>query len=267
VTATGGLSATANDLMPGDVSIVETSASPNLEPWLIAQVQFVLGQTQIGATPLVPEIALRLGSESILLWDRIEQAFDAAQVGPPYWAFAWAGGQALARYLLDNPGIVTGRRVLDLASGSGIAGLAAKKAGAAHVINNDVDQLAAIAIALNAQLNALSVEVNTGDLLAVDVVFNVANVDVVLVGDGFYDHALSPRVMTFVQRCRRAGALVLIGDPGRMDLPIEQLTKICDYAVPVTKGNQYTAAAEPGEEKDLRRAAVWSLNLGELRGK
>jgi predicted nicotinamide N-methyase len=246
--------------MPGDAHMVESLHSEHLEPWLASLVTFVLDQTKIGATPFVPEIPLRLGSDSVSLWDRIEREIDATFARPPYWAFAWAGGQALARYVLDNPDRVAGSRVLDLASGSGIGGLAAKKAGAAHVIANDVDYLATIAIALNAELNDVSVEVSATDLLNPDTTFDVANVDVVLVGDGFYDHGLSPRILNFVHRCRAAGALVLIGDPGRADLPTELLVKVRDYLVPVTKDRQYTAATAQGDEHDLRRATVWALN-------
>jgi predicted nicotinamide N-methyase len=247
--------------MPGDAHMVESLHSEHLEPWLASLVTFVLDQTKIGATPFVPEIPLRLGSESVSLWDRIEREIDATFARPPYWAFAWAGGQALARYVLDSPARVAGRRVLDLASGSGIGGLAAKKAGAAHVIANDVDYLATIAIALNAELNNVSVEVSATDLLNSDTTFDVANVDVVLVGDGFYDHGLSPRILNFVHRCRAAGALVLIGDPGRADLPTELLVRVCDYVVPVTKDRQYTAAAGHGDEHDLRRATVWTPSV------
>jgi len=221
-------------------------------------VHFVRSNTAIEVPPLVPEIRLHLATEVTPIWQATEQILARNGLPPPFWAFAWAGGQALARYVLDNPDRVAGRRVLDLASGSGIGGLAAKKAGAAHVIANDVDYLATIAIALNAELNDVCVEVSATDLLSPDTTFDVANVDVVLVGDGFYDHGLSPRIVSFVHQCRAAGALVLIGDPGRADLPTELLVRVCDYVVPVTKDRQYTAAAGHGDEHDLRRATVWT---------
>jgi predicted nicotinamide N-methyase len=247
--------------MLGDGRILDGLARRQLEPWLIAIVKFLLANTQVSVTPLVPEIALRLGTESVSLWDRVEREFDRTQAGPPYWAFAWAGGQALARHLLDNPDIVSGRRVLDLASGSGVAGIAAKKAGAARVIANDVDYLATIAIALNAEANDVVVEANATDLLTEDTAFDLSSIDVVLIGDGFYDCKLSPRILSFAMRCRAVGSVVLIGDPGRADLPIDRLARVRDYVVPVTKGRQYTAVAGVCDDHDLRRVTVWMLNF------
>jgi predicted nicotinamide N-methyase len=232
-----------------------------LEPWLLTIVKFVLAHTREGTTRYLPEITLRLGTDSVALWDKIERELNIAGAGPPYWAFAWAGGQALARHLLDNPQIVAGRRVLDLASGSGLVGIAAIKAGAAHAIANDIDCLAAVVFSLNAEANNFIVDANATDLLGEESGFDPTSIDVVLVGDGFYDHSLSPRIFKFVKRCRAAGCLVLVGDPGRADLPIQQLTKVHDYFVPVTRDCQHTAA-ETGddEDQDIRRATVWMLD-------
>jgi predicted nicotinamide N-methyase len=246
--------------MPEDSRILDSLAQGQVEPWLIGIVKFVLANTQAGTTPYLPEIVLRLGVDSVSLWDKIEREVNDPRAGPPYWAFAWAGGQALARHLLDNPQVVAGRRVLDLASGSGLVGIAAMKAGAARAIANDIDCLAAVAIALNAEANDVSVEANAIDLLIEGGTFDPANVDVVLVGDGFYDHNLSPRIFRFVQRCRAVGCLVLVGDPGREDLPVQQLARVHDYLVPVTQDCQHTAAATgQDEDYDIRRATVWML--------
>jgi predicted nicotinamide N-methyase len=251
--------------MSDDSRILDSLAQGTLEPWLIAVVKFVLSHTQSSATTYVPEIVLRLGVDSVSLWDQIERELNNSGAGPPYWAFAWAGGQALARHLLDNPALVAGRRVLDLASGSGLVGIAAKKAGAAHVIANDIDCLAAVAIALNAEANEVVIEANATDLLVEGGAFDPKSIDVVLVGDGFYDHNLSPRILRFVQRCRAAGCEVLVGDPGRADLPIQQLRKVGEHLVPVTHDCQHTAA-ETGHEQDhdIRRAAVWRLESSRI---
>jgi predicted nicotinamide N-methyase len=248
--------------MATDSRILDSLAQGHLEPWLVTIVTFVVTHTHASRTPYLPEIVLRLGTESVSLWDKIERELKIQSAGPPFWAFAWAGGQALARHLLDNPQIVAGRRVLDVAAGSGLIGIAAMKAGAAHAIANDIDYLAAVAIALNAEANDVRVEANATDLLDDNGIFDPSSVDVVLVGDGFYDHNLSPRILRFVQRCRAAGCLVLVGDPGREDLPIKQLRRVRDYLVPVTQDCQHSAAVTGGsEDHDIRRATVWQLEL------
>src|SRR5262249_7491208 len=150
------------------------SADESLPRWLLATVDFVNENTHPTRMPLVPEIQLRLAPDSILLWDKIERSFTGSRVGAPYWAFAWAGGQALARYILDNPDLVAGRRVLDIASGSGLVAIAAAKAGAKHVIANDVDLLAVVALSINADLNACQIEASAVDLLAEDCAFDPA---------------------------------------------------------------------------------------------
>jgi predicted nicotinamide N-methyase len=243
-----------------DSLILDSLRQRDVQPWLITAVEFVLAHTQAGTTPLLPEIVLRLGTDSISLWDKIERELDSPTAGPPYWAFAWAGGQALARHLLDNKQLVAERRVLDVASGSGLIGVAAAKAGAARVVANDIDTLATIAIALNAEANDVNVEVTAADLLGDEAAFDPSGVDIVLIGDGFYDHALSPRMLRFAQRCRSVGCTVLVGDPGRADLPIQQLMKVSEYLVPVTRDCQHSAAAVgDAEDHDIRRATVWTL--------
>jgi predicted nicotinamide N-methyase len=237
----------------------EPQDAADLSPWLLAMAEFVLAETTPTRLPHVPEITLRLARESVPLWDKIERNRDL-RGGPPYWAFAWAAGLALARHVIDHPQLVAGRRVLDLASGSGLIGIAAAQSGAAHVIANDVDPLAVIAISLNADANSVVLEASAADLLPPDSGFDPRGVDVVLVGDVFYDHDLAGRAVTFLERCHAAGCLVLIGDPGRADLPTDRIAKISDQTVPVTRNCQNVAAAGPnGADYDFRPAAVWTL--------
>jgi predicted nicotinamide N-methyase len=175
--------------------------------------------------PFVPEIRLHLADDAIVLRARLE-----AQVGSgltPFWANAWAGGQALARYVLDHPQVVAGRRVLDVASGSGLVAIAAAKAGAAEVTANDIDPYALAAIAMNATANAVTVAVNEGDLLDGD----GGDADVILVGDAFYDPELAARMLGFLRRAATRDARFLVGDPGRGHLPRRWLTVLTSYLV------------------------------------
>jgi predicted nicotinamide N-methyase len=238
---------------------IETPAHDALEPWLVAMAEFVHAQTRPIVLPYVPEITLRLAVESVPLWTKIERDLKL-RGGPPYWAFAWAGGLALARHLVDHPELTAGRRVLDFAAGSGLAAIAAAKSGAAHVIANDIDPLSVIAISLNAEANGVAVTASVVDLLAADSDFDPGSVDVVLVGDVFYERDLAARAFAFLARCRAAGCRVLIGDPGRVDLPVDRLTKVSGQAVPVARDCQYFAAPTgQTADYDLRAAAVWTL--------
>ena len=163
--------------------------------------------------PLVPEIRLHLAADAIILWARMEA--EAGQtLSQPFWASAWLGGQALARFVLDHPDVVAGRRVLDLAAGSGVASIAARLAGAAAVTANDVDPNAIAAIELNATANAVEIAVSCESVLDREVDF-----DVVLAGDVFYNTPMAQAVMAFLDRASAGGADVLIGDPGRADMP------------------------------------------------
>jgi predicted nicotinamide N-methyase len=239
---------------------LDVPVQQDLAPWVIAMVNFIDAETRLVPLPYVPEITLRLAVESVPLWDKIERELKL-RGGPPYWAFAWAGGLALARHLVDHPSLVNGRRVLDFAAGSGLAAIAAAKGGAAHVLASDIDPLAVIAISLNAQANGVEVEANANDLLSPDSTFDPADVDVVLVGDVFYERSLAARSMAFLERCRAAGCVVLIGDPGRAELPLDRLTKISSQAVSVTRDCQYLAAPSGKDgPADLRAAAVWTLD-------
>jgi predicted nicotinamide N-methyase len=176
--------------------------------------------TRLGAPPYVPEVRLYLAEEVFGLWERSGAL--------PYWAFAWAGGLGLARHVLDHPGIVRGRTVLDVASGSGLVAIAAALAGAAQVTASDVDPAAVAAIALNAAANGVAVRV-AGDVL--DGCGEGAQV--VLAGDVFYEAPMAARVRPFLERAAGRGADVLVGDPGRAYLPGTGLTRVAAYRVPV----------------------------------
>jgi predicted nicotinamide N-methyase len=184
---------------------------------------FVLQHTHPQPVPLVPEVTLHGADDVIALWEATDEH------APPFWAFPWAGGQALARYLLDHPETVTGRRVLDLAAGSGLVAIAARLAGAADVTANDIDTLSTAAIPLNAHLNHVTLTITTGDLLggAAD------GYDVVLAGDVFYDRDMAHRVLPFLRAAADHGATVLVGDPQRAHLPHHEFTVLATYDVPV----------------------------------
>src|SRR5690606_28288446 len=158
---------------------------------------------------------------------------------PPFWAFAWAGGQALARYLLDHPEEVAERRVLDLASGSGLVAIAAARSDAADVRAFDVDPLAVSAIDLNAQANGVTVTAVCADVLD-DHVTEIGEVDVITAGDVFYSQAMSQRVLRFLKRASRAGVAALVGAPGRAYFPTGVFEHVASYEVPVTRALEST---------------------------
>lgn len=178
--------------------------------------------------PLAPEVRLFLAEDAILLWARLE-AEAGRRLPPPFWASAWLGGQALARYVLDNPTVVTDRRVLDLASGSGLVAIAAAIAGAGEVDANDVDPYAIAAIEMNAQVNDVAIQPRWADLLDGD----GAGADVVLAGDILYSPGLAERALPFLARAAERGALVLVGDPDRGHLPHDWLETVASYPVPM----------------------------------
>lgn len=191
---------------------------------------FVRSACRLGPVPQVAEIRLHLADDVIGLWQRAEDEFTADQP-PPFWAFAWPGGQALARYVLDHPGLVAGRSVLDLGSGSGLVAIAAAKAGAATVIASEVDPLAVAAIGLNARANGVPAAV-TGDVLDGD----GAGADVVLAGDVWYSRPLAERVLGFLDRAVAGGASVLAGDIGRAFLPRDRFRVLDASDIPVMAG-------------------------------
>jgi predicted nicotinamide N-methyase len=192
---------------------------------------FITAHTRLQATPFVPEVRLHLADDAIKLWERME-ALAGAQCPPPFWAFPWAGGQALARYVLDNPASVAGTRVFDLGAGSGLVAIAAALAGADVITANDVDPYAAAAIELNSAANGVDVDIDIGDRLHGD----DPAADVVLAGDVFYDRDLAERTRQFMARARARGAVVLVGDPGRAHLPRSGFVEFARYDVPVAPG-------------------------------
>jgi predicted nicotinamide N-methyase len=209
--------------------------------------RFIADNTRLRPVPLVPEIALHVADEAVPLWSKTEEELGEAGLPPPFWAFAWAGGQALARYVLDHPACVAGKRVIDLASGSGLVAIAAMKAGAAEVLAADIDAFAARAIALNARVNGVALRVTTDDLLAAA---DPVAAETVLAGDIFYEKDTAARALAFLRRQQAAGAQVLVGDPGRSYLPKPQLVELAHYAVPVTREL---------EDSEIKRTVVWAL--------
>jgi len=218
---------------------------------VLTPVEFVRVNTRLGAAPYLPEIRLHLADEPFALWEQTERALDRVGLPPPFWAFAWAGGQALARYILDHPETVSGRTVLDLGSGSGLVAIAAARAGAAAVTAAEIDPLANAAIQLNAQANGVTIAAAGADLLATGPTqVGPPDGDVVLAGDVFYAKPLADRVLPFLDRASAHGGQVLIGDPGRSYLPRSRFHPLASYDVPVIRALE-DAARKP--------AAVWRL--------
>ena len=182
--------------------------------------------TRLAPAPFVPEVVLHQADDAIALWELAEA--DGAEQPPPFWAFAWAGGQALARHVLDRPELVAGRHVLDLATGSGLVAVAAARAGAHPVTANDIDPLSLAAAAANAEANGVDVRTVEADLLDTDDRYGV-----VLAGDVFYSREMAGRVLPFLRRSAGRGSLVLVGDPGRAYLPVDAMRKVASYDVPV----------------------------------
>jgi predicted nicotinamide N-methyase len=194
-------------------------------------LRFVREKTAVGHPPLVPEIALYLATEVTPLWQATEDSLARGSVPPPFWAFAWAGGQALARYILDHRELVAGRSVLDIGSGSGIVAIAAAMAGAVSVTAAEIDPFAAAAIGLNAPLNGVTVSIETRDLLDRAIV----GWGVVLAGDICYEEPMSSRAVALQRRIAARGRLALLGDPGRAYLPREGLVELARYLVPTSR--------------------------------
>jgi predicted nicotinamide N-methyase len=206
---------------------------------------FILAQTRLLPVPHAPEISLHVAQEATELWQKTEEELAVIGLPPPFWAFAWAGGQALARHLLDEPELVAGKTVLDFASGSGLVAIAAAKAGAAEVTACDIDAFATEAIAINAQANSVAVTVVLGDLVGQD-----GGWDVICAGDICYEREMAGRVVDWLAPLVARGAEVLIGDPGRSYLPRERLEELASYQVPVTRSL---------EDAEIKRSTVWRL--------
>jgi predicted nicotinamide N-methyase len=198
------------------------------------------------APPLVPEIKLHLASEVVPLWRATEEELAANGLPPPYWAFAWAGGQALARYVLDHPEIVRGKRVLDIGSGSGLVGLAAARAGAVDVLAADIDSFACAAIRLNAAANDSAIRVTQEDLIGAPCVW-----DLILVGDLFYERPLAERLLAWL---RPLAVPALLGDPGRNYFPKSGVEELARYKVQTTRDL---------EDREIRDTGVYRLVVTE----
>jgi predicted nicotinamide N-methyase len=208
---------------------------------------FIRANTRLRPVSLVPEISLYLADEAVPLWRKTEEQLNEEGLPPPFWAFAWAGGQALARYVLDHADRVRGKHVLDLATGSGLVAIAAMKAGAGETTAADIDAFALEAVKLNAEANDVELAGLGDDLLSQS---HQQRWDVVLAGDIFYERNTAERALAFVSRQATHGATVLIGDPGRSYLPKERLAQLIEYSVPVTREL---------EDNEIKRTAVWAL--------
>lgn len=204
---------------------------------------FIKSNTHLAEVPLRPDIKLYLADEATGLWQKTQEKLHATNLPLPFWAFAWPGGQALARYILDHPGLVNGKRVLDLGSGSGLLAIAAAKAGAVHVDAADIDPFAIEAISMNAHINNVDVHLIVGDIIGEDHTW-----DVVLVGDLAYEHDMAERVTLWLEHLANKGIRVLIGDPGRTYLARDRLQSLARYSVPSSKAL---------EDSDVKMTDVW----------
>lgn len=207
---------------------------------------FIRQNTSVMSPPLVPEVKLHLAHEAVPLWQKTEDELGEMGLPPPFWAFAWAGGQALARYVLDRSSTVKNLKVLDLATGSGLVAIAASQAGAANTTAADIDEFATTAAEMNAELNQVSLDIQFENLLP----HEPPLVDVILVGDLFYEKSLAALCLAWLRQAQGRGTRIFIGDPGRSYLPRDQLEKLAEYNVPVTRDL---------EDAEIKRTAVWQL--------
>ncbi len=203
---------------------------------------FITTNAALMAPPLVPEIKLYLATEVVPLWRATEEELEKMGVPPPYWAFAWAGGQALARYILDHPETVAGKRVLDIGSGSGLVAIAAAKAGASSVLAADIDAFSIAAIGLNAAANGAMVAVTQDDLIGAK-----GDWDVILVGDLFYERPLAERLLAWLKPLSRPA---LLGDPGRNYFPKDRTERLALYNVQTSRDL---------EDREIRETGVYRL--------
>src|SRR5690348_3299641 len=209
---------------------------------------FIRANTALEAPAMVPEFKLWLASEYVPIWLATEAWLEEQNVDPPYWAFCWPGGQAIARYLLDHPEAVRGQRVIDFAAGSGVSSMAAVRAGAASVLANDIDALSLVAARLNAAANGLAFEVSTDDWLSGPEA--VPDADVVIAGDVCYERDMSARALAWLRGHARAGRLVLLGDPGRNYFSAQGLLECVRYKIPTSLQL---------ENRGMRETVVWQV--------
>jgi len=207
---------------------------------------FILQNTRLQAPPHTPELKLYLADEITPIWRLTEEALGRIGLAPPFWAFAWAGGQALARYLLDHPREVAGQRVIDFATGSGIVAIAAARAGAHGARAADIDPFCSAAVALNAEVNGVLIAFTCADLLEAP----PPCADMILAADICYEAPLAERVMAWLRTAHDAGTRVLIGDPGRTYFPKTGLAQLAEYRVPTTREL---------EDIEVKRTGVWTF--------
>ena len=212
--------------------------------------EFIRSQTVLVSPPLTPEIKLHLATEITPIWEATEETLAKGNIPPPYWAFAWPGGQALTRYLMDNSDWVRNRRVLDFAAGSGLTAIGVAKAGAASIEAAEIDAFAIAAIELNAAANNASVRVIMDDVIGQGVDRDAGRWDVVLAGDVCYEKPMADRVIAWFRQLAARGVTVLMGDPGRNYLPGSGLVEVARYSVPTTLEL---------EDRTLRETVVWRL--------
>ena len=207
---------------------------------------FILANTRLQSVPHAPEISLWLADEVTPIWRLTEEELGELGLPPPFWAFAWAGGQGLARWLLDNPHEVAGKRVLDFAAGSGLVGIAAMKAGAASALCADIDPFCAAAVTLNAEASHVALAFTGDDLLAAP----PPDVDVICAGDVFYEKPMAGRVLAWLTAASDRGTRVLVGDPLRSYFPKNGFQLLAEYEVPTTREL---------EDSAVKRTRVWAL--------
>ncbi|MCJ2096091.1 methyltransferase [Methylobacterium sp. J-072] len=209
---------------------------------------FIAAHTRLLPVPYAPEIQLHVADEATALWQKTEDELQEIGLPPPFWAFAWAGGQALARYILDHPEIARGRRAVDFASGSGLVAIAAARAGAQHVVASDLDAFAVAAIGLNAAANGVGGLIQP---VATNLLGTVPEADLVFAADVFYERDLAEAVTAWLTDLQASGRTVLIGDPGRTYLPRARLECLASYAVPVSRAL---------EDAEIKQSHVWRLH-------
>jgi predicted nicotinamide N-methyase len=209
----------------------------------VTPTEFIRANTQLLAPPLVPEIRLHLATEVVPLWRKTEEELEAEGVPPPYWAFAWAGGQALARYVLDHRESVDGLDVLDFGAGSGLVAIAAKMAGARTVLAADIDKFALAAITMNGESNGMLLETTSDDIIG-----RTGAWKTILVGDMCYERPLAERIVAWLTNLARSDALILLGDPGRSYFPKSGVEKLATYRVQTTREL---------EDREIRETSVY----------
>lgn len=207
---------------------------------------FILDNTTVMASPHVPEIRLHLADEAHALWLKTEDELEAIGLPPPFWAFAWAGGQGLARHILDHPELVAGKCVVDFASGSGLVAIAAALAGASSVLAADIDPWAETAIQINSRLNNVHIGFS-----GIDLVGSPLQADILLAGDVFYDKAFADRLVPWFDTIAKEGMTIIVGDPGRAYCPRDRMRALATYEVPVTRAL---------EDAEVKKTTVWRFS-------